>query len=54
MTALVSYSLTLKAFLVFLPQQQPTLFRGNTPLPVLMTVDLALTADRVFAWLRMS
>jgi Uma2 family endonuclease len=41
------------SILVFLPQQQPTLYRGSTPLPVLTTVDLALTADQVFAWLRM-
>jgi Uma2 family endonuclease len=41
------------SILVFLPKQQPVLFQGNTPLPVLPDLELTLTANQVFEWLRM-
>jgi Uma2 family endonuclease len=41
------------SFLVFLPQQQPVLYRGDRVLPVLPDLELTLTADRVFSWLKM-
>jgi Uma2 family endonuclease len=41
------------SILVFLPQQQPVLLQGKDSLPVLPEIELALTVDRVFGWLKM-
>jgi Uma2 family endonuclease len=41
------------SILVFLPKQQPLLFRGNDPLPTLPNLGLTLTSRQVFDWLRM-
>jgi Uma2 family endonuclease len=41
------------SILVFLPQQQPILLRGDRLLPVLPAIDLTLTVTQVFEWLRM-
>ena len=42
-----------KSILVFLPNQQPQLFKGSDKLTVLDGIDLELTAEQVFAWLKM-
>ncbi|MGB7058368.1 MAG: Uma2 family endonuclease [Geitlerinemataceae cyanobacterium] len=39
--------------LVFEPQQQPRLYRGDDVLPVLEEIPLQLTIDRVYGWLKM-
>jgi Uma2 family endonuclease len=41
------------SILVFLPKQQPILLQGNSSLPVLPNIELTLTVDRVFEWLKM-
>ena len=41
------------SILAFLPKQQPVLFQGNNSLPVLPDIELTLTANQVFEWLRM-
>lgn len=41
------------SILVFLPAQQPVLLQGSESLPVLPEIELALTVDRVFGWLKM-
>jgi len=41
------------SILVFLPDQQPTLLQNNDSLPVLPEIELALTVDQVFGWLKM-
>lgn len=41
------------SILVFLSEQQPVLLEGEDSLPVLPEIELSLTADRVFGWLRM-
>ena len=41
------------SILVFLPKQQPLLFRDDTSLPGLSKLELALTANQVFRWLKM-
>lgn len=41
------------SILVFLPEQQPVLLQGNDPLPVLPEIELVLTVNRVFGWLKM-
>lgn len=41
------------SILVFLPAQQPILLQGNESLPVLSEIELALTVDQVFGWLKM-
>ncbi|NJR63867.1 MAG: Uma2 family endonuclease [Cyanobacteria bacterium CRU_2_1] len=38
--------------LIFSPQQEPNVCRGTCQLPVLEGVDLDLTAEQVFAWLK--
>ena len=35
-------------------EQQPLLYRGSQTIPVLATLDLDLTGDRVFGWLNMA
>lgn len=42
-----------RSILVFLPKQQPELHRGRDTLTVTGGVELALTVDQVFNWLRM-
>jgi Uma2 family endonuclease len=41
------------SILVFLPEQQQLLLQGKDPLPVLPEIELALTAEQVFGWLKM-
>jgi Uma2 family endonuclease len=41
------------SILVFLPEQQPVLLQGNDSLPVLPEIELALTVNQVFGWLKM-
>jgi Uma2 family endonuclease len=38
--------------LVFAPKQEPTVCRGDARLPVLAGVDWAITAEQMFAWLK--
>lgn len=40
--------------LIFAPQQEPNVCRGACPLPVLAGVDLELTAEQVFAGLKIA
>lgn len=39
--------------LVFLPGQQPVLLQGESSLPVLPGIELTLTVNQVFGWLKM-
>lgn len=41
------------SILAFLPNQQPTLLRGQETLPSLEEIELVLTVNQVFAWLKM-
>jgi Uma2 family endonuclease len=41
------------SILVFLPQQQPVLWQENHVLPVLPFLELTLTVNQVFGWLKM-
>ncbi len=41
------------SILVFLPEQQPVLLQGDDSLPVLPEIELALTVNQVFGWLKM-
>jgi Uma2 family endonuclease len=41
------------SILVFFPQQQPVLLQGDETLPVLPEIELTLTVNRVFDWLKM-
>ncbi|MEH2025515.1 Uma2 family endonuclease [Nostoc sp.] len=41
------------SILVFLPEQQPVLFQGEDFLPVLPEIELVLTVNQVFGWLKM-
>jgi Uma2 family endonuclease len=41
------------SILVFQAQQQPRLYTGSDRLPVLSGVELELTVDQVYGWLRM-
>ncbi len=41
------------SILVFLPDQQPVLLQGGDFLPVLSEIELALTVNQVFGWLKM-
>lgn len=38
--------------LIFLPQQEPSICKGNSQLPVLAGINLELTAEQIFAWLK--
>ena len=42
------------SILVFLSNQQPILLQGSEFLPVLPEIELALTVDQVFGWLKMA
>ncbi len=41
------------SILVFLPEQQPVLLQGDDSLPMLPEIELALTVNQVFGWLKM-
>lgn len=41
------------SILGFLPQQQPILLQGEDSLPVLPEIELALSVNQVFGWLKM-
>jgi Uma2 family endonuclease len=50
-----------RSILVFLPNQQPELFQGSDSLwdasrclPTMTEIELELTMDRVFGWLKMA
>lgn len=43
-----------KSILIFLPDRQPKLFKGSDKLTVLDGIDLELTAEEVFGWLKMA
>ncbi|MFE1748341.1 Uma2 family endonuclease [Coleofasciculus sp. H7-2] len=42
-----------RSVLIFLPNQQPELYQGSDRLAVLDGIDLELTAEQIFGWLRM-
>lgn len=42
-----------RSILVFLPNQQPELYRGNSILPLLAEIELEITAEQIFGWLKM-
>jgi Uma2 family endonuclease len=42
-----------RSILVFLPKQQPELCRDSNTLTVLDGIELSLTAEQVFSWLKM-
>ncbi len=41
------------SILVFLPDQQPLLLQGKDYLPVIPEIELTLTVEQVFGWLKM-
>ncbi|MEQ8963998.1 MAG: hypothetical protein RLP02_39875 [Coleofasciculus sp. C2-GNP5-27] len=43
-----------KPILVFLTQQQPVLLQGEDSLPALSEIELTLTVNQVFSWLKMN
>ncbi|MEQ8995484.1 MAG: hypothetical protein RID53_03140 [Coleofasciculus sp. B1-GNL1-01] len=43
-----------KPILVFLTQQQPVLLQGEESLPALSEIELTLTVNQVFSWLKMN
>jgi Uma2 family endonuclease len=43
-----------RSILAFLPKQEPMLYEGDDPLPVLAGVPLELTVQQIFSWLKMS
>jgi len=42
-----------RSILVFLPQHQPELRHGNDALTILNGLELQLTTEQVFSWLKM-
>jgi Uma2 family endonuclease len=42
-----------RSILVFKPNQQPEFFQGQDILPVLNGIQLKLTVEQVFDWLKM-
>jgi Uma2 family endonuclease len=42
-----------RSILTFFPEQQPKLLQGSASLPVLPPIELVLTVDQVFGWLKM-
>ncbi|MGB0560398.1 MAG: Uma2 family endonuclease [Spirulinaceae cyanobacterium] len=40
-----------RSVMVFRPKQEPEIYRGDTPLPVLNNLELQLTTDEIFGWL---
>ncbi|MGF1482276.1 MAG: Uma2 family endonuclease [Cyanophyceae cyanobacterium] len=43
-----------RSILTFLPSQQPELLQGEAPLPLLKEIQLELTVEQVFDWLKMN
>lgn len=43
-----------QSVLTFFPNQQPSIKYRTDPLPVLEGIDLKLTVDQIFSWLRMN
>jgi len=41
------------SILIFTPRQEPRVYRGSRQLLVIEGIDLALTAEQVFAWLKL-
>lgn len=41
------------SIMVFEPQQQPELYQGGKIVPVLENINLDLTAEQIFSWLKM-
>lgn len=41
-----------RAIFVFQPQQTPAVYRHNQQLPILKEINLELTPDQIFAWLK--
>ncbi|OUC16258.1 MAG: hypothetical protein B0A82_02670 [Alkalinema sp. CACIAM 70d] len=42
------------SILTFIPHKEPNIYRGSHPLPVLENIKLELTAEQVFAWLKIN
>lgn len=42
-----------RSILVFLPNQQPEIYQGNVILPLLAEIELEITAEQIFGWLKM-
>jgi Uma2 family endonuclease len=42
-----------RSIINFTPQQQPIIYRGNQTLPLSAILELNLTAEQIFNWLRM-
>jgi Uma2 family endonuclease len=42
-----------RSIMVFEPKQQPELYQGRDRVPVLENIDLNLTVERIFSWLKM-
>lgn len=42
-----------RSILVFLPNQQPELYQGNVQLPLIAAIELEITAEQIFDWLKM-
>lgn len=42
-----------RSILVFLPNQQPELYQGNVRLPLLAEIELEITPEQIFGWLKM-
>jgi Uma2 family endonuclease len=42
-----------RSVMVFQPQQQPELYRGRVRVTVLENIDLNLTIEQIFSWLKM-
>lgn len=40
------------SILIFMPQQEPDVYRGQNQLPVIEGVNLTLSAEEVFTWLK--
>jgi Uma2 family endonuclease len=43
-----------RSILIFRPHQQPELLRNDQQLQVLEGINLQLTVDQIFAWLKMN
>ena len=46
------WTIEILSVLIFIPQQEPKICRGSTQLQVLKGIDLILTAEDVFGWLK--
>ncbi len=43
-----------RSILAFLPKQEPVLYEGDERLPTVAAIELELTANQVFSWLKMA